>query len=117
MWVSVVGVGFVWGWAFHLRDYLSAGTGSPSQYVQANLGATVVSAVGLWVWPIATWQRLNFIGASELGATVGVAVLALLWAVFFIIHIPVTAAVILLVIVPLPLAIPKGNPDRERAKS
>ena len=117
MWVSVVGAGFVWGWAYHLRDYLSSETGSPGQYVQANLGATVVSAVGLLVWPIATWQPLNFIGASELGATIGVVALALLWAVFFIFHIPITASLVLLVIVPLPLAIPKGNPDRERAES
>ncbi|MGP8252786.1 MAG: hypothetical protein ACLQHF_12180 [Terracidiphilus sp.] len=117
MWISVVGAGFVWSWAYHLRDYLSAGTGSPSQYIQTNLGATFVSAVGLLVWPIATWQRLNFIGASELGATQGVVGLVLLWAVLFILHISMTVAVILLVVILLPLAIPKGNPDRERAES
>src|SRR5271157_69631 len=116
MWVSVLGAGFVWGWAYHLRDYLAAGTGSTGEFVQANFGMMLVSATGPLVWTVATWQRLSFIVASELGSTVGVAAFALLWAALFIFRIPMTVAMVLLIIIPLPLAIPRGNPDRKRAE-
>jgi hypothetical protein len=112
LWVSAFGVGWCWGCASHLRDYLSADGANVSQFIATNWAYTLLTVFCVFLWPIATWQRAYCIGASELGATAYTAGLALLWGVTFCFHIPFYLSLALFLIVPLPLAISKGNLSR-----
>jgi hypothetical protein len=112
LWVSAFGVGWCWGCASYLREYLSAGGANVGQLIETNWAYTLLAVFCALLWPIASWQRVYCIGASELGATAYTAALAILWGTAFSFHISFYLSLTLFLVVPLPLAIPKGNLDR-----
>jgi hypothetical protein len=111
LWVSAFGVGWCWGCASQLQYYLSGGGAQVAQFIETNWEYTLLAFFCALLWPIATWQRAYCVGASQLGATVYTATMAILWGALFSFHISMPVAMALFLIVPLPLAIAKGNLD------
>jgi hypothetical protein len=112
MWISVFSVGWCWECASHLRDYLAVGGRTAGQFVAANSAYALVTGIAALVWPVATWQRTYCVGAPKWGAALYTAGLAILWAVLFSLHLSRPIALGLWLLVPLPLAIPKGDLGR-----
>jgi hypothetical protein len=114
LWGSMLGLASCWISLNMLRESFPISVAGVVQFISENWIFTPSAVLGAVLWAVASWQRLFQIAHSNWAAALGTIYLAGIWVFLLRDRIGLSLALGLVLIAPLPLAVPKGGKERPK---